>query len=157
MSTNVINLDETAKNSNSSSMKIFKDSEFGNIRVFIVNGIPMFVASDIAKALGYKDPKDAVLSHCKPGKEANYSTAYIPHSNGIGGTRVIIIGESNVYRLIMRSNLPNAVKFQDWVCEDILPSIRKTGSYAANSNPVEPVITSEELELKKARGRSKIN
>ena len=156
MSTNVINLDETAKNSNSSSMKIFKDSEFGNIRVFIVNGIPMFVASDIAKALGYKDPKDAVLSHCKPGKEANYSTAYIPHSNGIGGTRVIIIGESNVYRLIMRSNLPNAVKFQDWVCEDILPSIRKTGSYAANSNPVEPVITSEELELKKLEAEARL-
>lgn len=146
METNIIILDETAKNSNSSSVKIFENPEFGKVRTIIVNGVPMFVASDIAKALGYDKPQNAVLTHCKSGDALNYSTAYIPHFNGVGGTKATIIGESNVYRLIMRSNLPNAIKFQDWVCDEVLPSIRKTGKYSIKEETLS--ISKEEYELR---------
>jgi prophage antirepressor-like protein len=89
----------------------------------------MFVANDVANALGYEKPQNAIATHCKSGDALNYGTAYIPHSNGVGGTNVIIIGESNVYRLILHSHLPFAEKFQDWVFDEILPSIRKHGGY----------------------------
>jgi prophage antirepressor-like protein len=111
-------------------IQIFKNEKFGEVRLIEVNGRVMFVASDVAKALGYADPKQAVVMHCKSGEVLNYDTAYVPHSNGVGGTNVIVIGESNVYRLVMRSNLPKAEEFQDWVVEEVLPSIRKTGSYS---------------------------
>ena len=110
-------------------VKIFENKEFGSVRVVVVNETPMFVAKDVAVALGYQKPQNAILNHCKSGDALNYSTAYIPHSNGIGGTNLVLIGESNVYRLIMRSNLPETEKFQDWVCEDVLPCIRKHGAY----------------------------
>ena len=108
---------------------------------------PWFVASDVAKALGYEKPNNAVNEHCKKmnkitldpnlgGRVATVSTPPI---------QAIIIPESDVYRLVMRSNLPRAVEFQDWICEEVIPSIRKTGAYATNnaltmpnfSNPAE--------------------
>jgi prophage antirepressor-like protein len=112
-------------------IQIFKNEMFGEVRVTEMNGQIMFVASDVAKSLGYVDPKQAIAMHCKSGEALNYNTTYIPHSNGIGGTNVIIIGESNVYRLITRSHLPSAEKFQDWVFDEVLPSIRKHGGYIA--------------------------
>ena len=78
-------------------------------------------------ALGYSDTADAIQRHCKSRKKV-----FHPHSNGIGGVNMIYIPEKDVYRLIMRSNLPDAEKFQDWVCDEILPSIRKTGLYATD-------------------------
>ncbi|MDR3057884.1 MAG: phage antirepressor KilAC domain-containing protein [Prevotella sp.] len=105
---------------------IFKHPEFGEIRVLDRNGKPWFVAIDIARALGYKDPKNAIITHCNSGK---VEKCHLPHKNGIGGTNLNIIPESEVYRLVMRSNLPFAEKFQDWVVEEVLPSIRKHGAY----------------------------
>lgn len=129
----IVNLDEGSKNSKASSVvKVFENTEFGKVRVIIEDGIPMFVASDVALALGYKDPNKAVQTHCKSGNPTFYRKAYIPHSNGIGGVNVILIGESNVYRLIMRSDLESAERFQDWVFEEVLPSIQRTGSYSIN-------------------------
>jgi prophage antirepressor-like protein len=113
------------------SIQIFNNPQFGEVRVTEIDGKTYFVGSDVAKSLGYKDPNDAILTHCKSGDTAKYSTAYIPHSNGVGGTNVVIINESNVYRLIMHSQLPEAEKFQDWVCDEVLPSIRRTGGYIA--------------------------
>ena len=109
-------------------IQIFKNEAFGEVRVTEVDGRPMFVASDIAKALGYANPAEAVATHCKSGDIAN---CYIAHSNGVGGTNMQCISESNVYRLVMRSKLPAAELFQDWVCEEILPSIRRNGGYIA--------------------------
>jgi len=103
-------------------IETFKNEEFGEVRTVIKDGIPWLVGKDIAMALGYKDPKDAISSHCKGAVKYTIPTA--------GGMQAVnIIPESDLYRLIMRSKLPSAEKFQDWVCCEVLPSIRKTGKY----------------------------
>lgn len=107
------------------NIEIFRHEVFGEIRVVISkDGEPLFCGKDIAVSLGYSDPSDAVRNHCKSGKKV-----FCPHANGIGGVNITCIPEKDVYRLIMRSNLPSAEKFQDWVCEEVLPSIRKHGAY----------------------------
>ena len=107
----------------------FHDDEFGTIRSIVIDGIPMFVGSDVARSLGYKDPNKAIQTHCKSGDPTKLRNAYMPHSNGMGGSNVVMIGESNVYRLIMRSNLPDAERFQDWIFDEVVPAIMRTGKY----------------------------
>lgn len=111
----------------SDKIKIFENPEFGQVRVFVENGEPLFVAKDVAVVLGYSNAAEAIATHCKSG---DIEKRYVAHENGIGGTNLQVLRESNVYRLIMRSNLPNAGVFQDWVVEEVLPSIRKTGQYS---------------------------
>lgn len=125
-------------------MKIFENSAFGKVRVQMVNEVPMFCAFDIASALGYKDPKQAVVTHCKSGE-----LLFCPHANSVGGTRIRFIRESDVYRLIMHSKLPDAERFQDWVCEEVLPSIRKHGAYMTDDT-LEKALLSPEFLLKLA-------
>lgn len=108
-------------------LKVFVKEEFGSVRVVMRGGEPWFIASDVAKALGYERPNDAVNTHCK--KINKFSYGDLPQ----GAMPYNIIPESDVYRLVMRSNLPNAVTFQDWVCEEVLPSIRKTGRVRCSS------------------------
>ena len=109
-------------------IQLFDSPEFGRIRVATdENGTPLFAATDVATALGYTNPPKAVVNHCKSG---NITKRYIAHPNGVGGVNVLFIKESEVYRLVLRSNLPDAEKFQDWVCMDILPAIGKHGFYA---------------------------
>lgn len=116
------------------SVKIFENPEFGKVRVVDQNGEPWFAASDIAKALGYANPQEATREHCK---KVNKITQ--PSESLISVNRppvyINIIPESDVYRLVMRSNLPSAERFQDWVCEEVLPSIRKTGGYGTVALP----------------------
>lgn len=104
-------------------VKLFQNPEFGKVRVIMQGEEPWFVASDVAKALGYERPNDAVNAHCKKVNKFSYGNS--PQ----GAQPYNIIPESDVYRLVMRSNLESAERFQDWVCEEVLPSIRKTGSY----------------------------
>lgn len=107
-------------------IQIFNNPQFGEIRTLADEANePLFCAKDVATALGYADTADAIQRHCKSGKKV-----FHPHANGIGGVNMVFITEKDVYRLIMRSNLPDAEKFQDWVCDDVLPSIRKTGQYS---------------------------
>lgn len=103
-------------------IQIFSNKAFGQVRVVERDGEAWFVARDVALALGYEDPADAVQRHCKKANDSNMGVSpTIPSPK--------IIPESDVYRLIMRSNLPDAERFQDWVCEEILPAIRKHGGY----------------------------
>ena len=105
---------------------IFSNPQFGEIRTLADEANePLFCAKDVATALGYADTADAIQRHCKSGKKV-----FHPHANGIGGVNMVFITEKDVYRLIMRSNLPDAEKFQDWVCDEVLPTIRKHGVYA---------------------------
>lgn len=104
------------------NVKLFEKEEFGKVRVVMQGEDPWFVARDVAKALGYEDPADAVQRHCKKANDSNMGV-----SPGVPSPK--IIPESDVYRLVMRSNLPRAVEFQDWICEEVIPSIRKTGGY----------------------------
>lgn len=104
-------------------LMIFNNPEFGEIRTMEEDGGVLFCGNDVAKALGYKSPKDAISTHCRGavkrrltdslGREQD--TAFIP--------------ESDLYRLVFSSKLPAAEKFTDWVTKDVLPTIRKNGMY----------------------------
>lgn len=102
-------------------LKLFKNAEFGEVRVVEHEGQPWFVASGVAKALGYENPSRDVQRHCKKVNKFSPTDSV--------GTPYNIIPESDVYRLVMHSNLPKAIEFQDWTCDEVIPSIRKTGGY----------------------------
>lgn len=107
-------------------LKLFENPEFGNVRTIETNdGKVMFCGKDIASALGYKDTVNAIKSHCKKDGVA------IHHLTDNMGRQqeVKFINEGNVYRLITHSKLPNAERFEKWVFEEVLPSIRKHGAY----------------------------
>lgn len=125
-------------------IQIFKNEVFGEVRVVGTNEEPLFCAKDVATALGYSDTADAIQRHCKSGKKV-----FCPHKNGMGGTNMVYIPEKDVYRLIMRSNLPNAEQFQDWVCDEVLPSIRKHGGYLT-PDKIEEVLSNPDTIIRLA-------
>ncbi len=108
-------------------LSIFTNEEFGQVRVVMRDGEPWFVASDVAKALGYTNPSRSVHDHCKYAELFRTTHEVVLEINPRGE---LIIPESDVYALIFRSNLPKAEAFRDWVCREVLPSIRKAGSYS---------------------------
>jgi anti-repressor protein len=126
------------------------------IRVVERDGTPMFVAKDVADLLGYANTSEAVRDHCKfvslvSGHEMLGASDYAAcraagYSHNQAITQYQLIPERDVYRLIMRSKMPEAEKFEDWVVGEVLPSIRKTGSYTANQ-PVVPQTLPEALRL----------
>lgn len=113
-------------------IQVFCHPQFGNIgTIQTENGKVLFKATDVAKALGYVETAKAVRTHCK-----GVSVLDTPSENQFGAvvmqpTRYIT--EADIYRLVMRSKLPEAEKFQDWVCEEVLPSIRKHGAYLTDA------------------------
>ena len=117
-----------------SELHIFNSEEFGEIRTAEINGKPYFVGTDVAKALGYNNPRDAVSRHCRG--VVKHDT---PTSSGMQS--MSYINEGDLYRLIMKSKLPSAEKFESWVMDEVLPSIRKTGSYQ------KPMTTAEQIQL----------
>ena len=115
-------------------LQIFNNPEFGEIRTIEIEGKPYFVASDVATALGYANPRKAVSDHCK-----GVTKRDTPTSSGVQS--MSYIGEGDLYRLIMKSKLPSAEKFESWVMDEVLPSIRSTGYY------VKPLTTAEQIKL----------
>lgn len=107
-------------------IEIFENEEFGKVRTAEIDGKVLFCGSDIAKALGYVRPADAISSHCK-----GVCILPTPSAGGVQNTKFIT--EGDVYRLITHSKLPSAEKFEHWVFDKVLPTIRKTGGYIANS------------------------
>lgn len=103
-------------------IKIFENAEFGSVRTTTVNGKVMFCGSDVAKALGYKEPHKAISRHCEGGMKRPTPT------NG-GLQEMIFISEGDIYRLAAKSELPGAEKFESWIFDEVLPSIRRTGVY----------------------------
>lgn len=141
METNIIILDETAKNSNSSSVKIFENSEFGNIRVFMdeINE-PWFCLSDICKSLDLI-PK-GVNQRLSDEVVSNY-----PIIDRLGRTQnALFVNEDGLYDVIFESRKPEARSFRKWVTSKVLPSIRKTGKYSIKEE--NPSISKEEYELR---------
>ena len=104
-------------------LMVFTNDKFGNVRVVMKDGKPYFVGKDVALCLGYANTVDALKCHCKG---IAYSTIL---TNG-GTQNMIVISESDLYRLVFGSELPSAIEFQDWVCEEVLPSIREKGYYS---------------------------
>lgn len=106
-------------------IQIFRNDQFGEIRTLEENGAVLFCGSDVAKALGYTNPSKALSDHCKGDITNRY-----PIVDALGRTQeAIFIRESDLYRLVFSSKLPAAEKFTDWVSEEVLPTIRKTGGY----------------------------
>jgi prophage antirepressor-like protein len=115
-------------------LQIFNSEEFGDIRTAEIDGKPYFVGADVAKALGYNNPRDAVSRHCKGVVKRD-----TPTSSGVQS--MSYINEGDLYRLIMKSKLPSAEKFESWVMDEVLPAIRKTGSYQ------KPMTVAEQIQL----------
>lgn len=115
-------------------LEIFRNEEFGEIRTVEVDGKPYFVASDIAKALGYSNPRDAIVRHCKGVVKRD-----TPTSGGV--QNMSYIPEGDLYRLITHSKLESAERFESWVFDEVLPSIRKNGGYIAGQE----TLSDEEL------------
>ncbi|HBG1959211.1 TPA: hypothetical protein KPJ97_002791 [Clostridioides difficile] len=110
------------------NLQIFEKMEFGQIRMAEIDNKPYFVGKDIAKSLGYKNTNDAILRHCK---------GVVKHEGfKINGIKIALITEGDVYRLIVGSNLPNAEKFESWVFDEVLPTIRQTGQYQAQQHVI---------------------
>jgi prophage antirepressor-like protein len=111
-------------------------------------GNPWFVAKDVAQALGYVNPRKAVGDHCK---KASAVTIRDTSSNGVEqGRSVTLIPEAAVYRLIMRSKLPSAQKFEEWVVGTVLPALRKDGMYVMGEEKVKTGEMSHHLPRKPA-------
>ena len=117
-------------------LQIFKNDKFGEIEILIENGKEYFPATEIAKILGYSNPHDAIIRHCK--KEGLVIHEGVLNA-GLGEQIVSkkYIDEGNLYRLIIKSNLPQAEIFERWVFDEVIPSIRKIGSYTVKSQQTE--------------------
>ena len=106
-------------------LQIFENPEFGSIRTIEKDNKIYFCGSDVAKALGYSDTAKAIKLHCKED-----GWAFYPVIDSLGREQQArFINEGNVYRLITHSKLPAAEQFEHWVFDEVLPSIRKTGTY----------------------------
>lgn len=106
----------------SEQLRVFESAEFGEVRTIEIEGEPYFAGTDVARALGYSRPNDAVNAHCR---------ATVKHSTPISGKmqKINFIPEGDLYRLIVSSKLPSAERFERWVFDEVLPSIRQHGAY----------------------------
>ena len=120
---------------------VFNKEEFGEVRTVEIDKEPWFVAIDIASALGYKNTRDAIKKHVD---EEDKNTVAI--RNGIGNPEKVVINESGVYSLILRSKNEKAKAFKHWVTSEVLPSIRKTGAY--HLSPAQQIVQMREERLR---------
>lgn len=123
-------------------LQIFNNKEFGEIRTVVINDKPYVVAVDVARALGYKNPNDAITRHCK---------GYVKHAvpTKYGNQKMNCVAEGDIYRLIVSSKLPTAEKFEEWVFDEVLPTIRKHGAYLTDEK-IEEVLTDPDTIIKLA-------
>lgn len=102
----------------------FRDKRFGSIRSVMFNSEPYFVGKDVAIALGYSNPRKAIRDHVDDEDKG------VTKCDTLGGKQdLTVINESGLYSLIMSSKLPQAKQFKRWVTSEVLPTIRKTGTY----------------------------
>jgi prophage antirepressor-like protein len=116
------------------NLQVFNNTEFGELGVLVIDGKEYFPASECARILGYSNPRDAILRHCKPeGVVKHDGVSLTTNQYGISTEQMVektYITEGNLYRLIIRSKLPAAERFERWVFDEVLPTIRKHGLYA---------------------------
>ena len=106
-------------------IEIFKNPEFGEVRTTMIDGEPWFVGKDVAEALGYSNARDALYRHVED--EDKQTSCF---TTGGQNYNMTIINESGLYSLTLSSKLPSAKKFKHWVTHEVIPTIRKTGSYS---------------------------
>ena len=105
-------------------MQIFENQEFGTVRTVELDGEPWLVGKDVAQALGYSNPRDALDRHVDDEDKATVGI-----HDGSQTRNMTIINESGLYSLVLSSKLPGAKKFRRWVTAEVLPAIRRTGGY----------------------------
>lgn len=131
------------------SIQVFNNTEFGEIRSMTIDGEPYFVGKDVAAALGYSNPRDALSKHVDSDDKgvANCDTPS-------GTQKMTIINESGMYSLILGSKLDGAKRFKRWVTSEILPAIRKTGAFATDSAAAE--LKARELRVKEMNAQARL-
>ena len=131
-------------------LKVFQNTEFGALGVLVIDGKEYFPATACAKVLGYKEPEKAIRTHCKGVSELDTPTPG-------GNQKKRFIPEGDLYRLIVRSQLPAAERFERWVFDEVLPSIRKHGLFAVDElldNPDIAIAAFTQLKQERARRRA---
>lgn len=118
-------------------LQIFNSEEFGEIRTVTIDNEPWFVGKDVATALGYSNTRDALATHVS---EEDKNTVVISDGKR-GNPNQVVINESGLYALIFGSKLESAKRFKRWVTSEVLPAIRKTGSYQ------KPMTVAEQIQL----------
>lgn len=119
-------------------LHIFNSEEFGDIRTVAIENEPWFVGKDVAEALGYKKPENAIANHVS---DEDKTSTLIQGSGSNYKSKATIINESGLYALIFGSKLESAKRFKRWVTSEVLPAIRKTGSYQ------KPMTVAEQIQL----------
>lgn len=131
-------------------LQIFKNSEFGTVRTVEIEKKIYFVGKDVATALGYKDTTNALKQHCR---------GVVKHHliDNLGRNQEVnVIAEGDIYRLAVKSQLPSAEKFESWIFDEVLPSIRKHGMYAVDELLENPDIAIKAFTaLKEEKERNK--
>lgn len=132
-------------------LQVFQNDQFGQVRTIEENGKVLFCGSDVAKALGYANPSKALKDHCR-GITKRYTLT------SSGEQEMSFISDGDVYRLITRSKLPDAEKFESWVFDEVLPSIQKHGGYLTPAmteeillNPDTLIMLANEIKAERAK------
>lgn len=107
-------------------MQVFKNEKFGAVRTITENGRTLFCGADVARALGYARPNEAISKHCKGTLKRR-----IPTNGGV--QEMLFIPEGDVYRLAARSQIPGADEFERWIFDEVLVSVNHTGGYLGNT------------------------
>lgn len=114
------------------NLQIFNSQEFGNVRTVTIDGEPWFVGKDVAEALGFTNPRDAISTHVFDEDKG------VESIDTLGGKqKMTVVNESGLYALIFGSRLKSAQQFKHWVTSEVLPEVRKTGGYQKQLSPVE--------------------
>lgn len=135
-------------------LTLFNNPDFGEIRTLKTNdGKVLFCGADVAKALGYAKPNNAIQAHCRYTLKQS-----VPHPQNPDKTiEMTFIPESDIYRLTFSSKLPNAEKFTDWIAEEVIPSIMRTGSYSMNGKAKKTSpITEKRLEIQAKNAEARL-
>lgn len=127
-------------------IQIFENTEFGSIRTIMINDEVWFVGKDVATTLGYAKPENAIANHVD---DDDKTTTLIQGTGSNYKSNAVIINESGLYSLVLSSKLPTAKKFKRWVTSEVLPSIRKTGSYNINETNPQLLIATALIEANK--------
>ena len=125
-------------------LQIFNNPEFGKLRTVEVNGEPWMVGKDVAQALGYAKPENAIAAHVDT---EDKTTTLIQGTGSSYKSNAVIINESGLYALVLSSKLPGAKKFKRWVTAEVLPSLRKHGLYATE-NTVEAMLNDPDTAIR---------
>ena len=141
--------------------KVFRNNEFGELSVIVKDKKEYFEAIPVATILGYQNPRGAILRHCKEEGVLFQDVRVVTgvKKDGSNAEKVVskkYISEGNLYRLIMKSKLPNAINFENWIMDEVIPEIRKHGAYL-NDDVIEKTLKDPDFiihlatELKKER------